>query len=169
MLSLIAAMADHRVIGVDNTIPWRIKNDMKHFKNITTGKPIIMGRKTYESIGMPLPNRTNIVVTQNTEYTLPGCLMASSIKDGITIANSIARRDNVDAIIIGGSSLYEAAIPIVDNMYITHIEGVVPGDTYFPEVNWDEWTEISREDFEPAEGELFSYSFSHYTRNSLHT
>ncbi|MFA6036793.1 MAG: type 3 dihydrofolate reductase [Legionellales bacterium] len=140
MISLIAAMTHDHCIGKDNRMPWHLPADLKHFKKITLNKPIIMGRRTYESLGKALPQRTNIVVTSQKNYIAPDCLIVHDLSDAIKAAG------NVDEImIIGGGQLYSEAINIVDRMYLTFIDLNTQGDTFFPKWNENDWREISRE------------------------
>lgn len=141
-VSLIVAMANDRVIGVDNTLPWRLSADLKRFKAITMGKPIIMGRKTWESIGRPLPGRLNIVVSRNADYLAEGAKVVNSLDAAIDLAN----QDNADELMImGGANLYEQALPYVNKMYLTQIDLNVKGDAWFPAYNESEWECVNEE------------------------
>lgn len=141
-VSLIVAMANDRVIGVDNTLPWRLSADLKRFKAITMGKPIIMGRKTWESIGRPLPGRLNIVVSRNADYLAEGAKVVNSLDAAIALAS----QDHSDEIMImGGANLYGQALPYVDKMYITHIDLDVQGDAWFPEYDAEQWRVVAEE------------------------
>ena len=157
-LSIIVAMSSNRVIGVNNTLPWHLSEDLKHFKSLTTGHTIIMGRKTYESIGRPLPNRRNIVISRNMETSYEGAEVAHSIDD----AFFISRNDN-EVFIIGGSNIYEQALSSVDHLYITEIKKSFSGDAYFPEINKQIWIESSREDHIAIDG--LEFSFVKYQKN----
>jgi len=130
LISLIVAMASNRVIGDRGDIPWKIPGEQKMFKEITLGHVVIMGRKTYESLIRPLPGRTNIVVTRQTDYEAPGCIIAQDLDRAI---NSIAA-DESEAFIIGGGQLYQETIPVADRIYVTLIPREIPGDTFFPEI-----------------------------------
>jgi dihydrofolate reductase len=129
-LSLIAAMASNRVIGSKGTIPWKIPGEQKMFKKITIGHTVIMGRKTYESLGRPLPERTNIIVTRQTEYLAPGCIIAHDLDQALTAC----AHDEDEAFICGGGQLYYEALPSADKIYLTIIPKEITGDTYFPEI-----------------------------------
>lgn len=130
-ISIIVALAKkNRVIGKNNKLPWHIPEDLKHFKDVTEGHPVIMGRKTYESIGRPLPNRTNIAISRNKNYNAPGCLVASSLADSIKLAKE---KDPNEIFIIGGGQIFKEAIAITDKLYLTLVEGDFDGDVYFPE------------------------------------
>lgn len=158
-LSIIVAMSSNRVIGVNNTLPWHISDDLKHFKSLTTGHTIIMGRKTYESIGRPLPNRRNIVISRNTEASYEGAEVVHSIED----AFSICKNDN-EVFVIGGSNIYEQALSLVDYIYITEIKKSFSGDAFFPEINKQMWIESSRENHITNDG--LEFSFVKYQKNT---
>lgn len=141
-IALIAAVARNGIIGRNNTLPWRLSEDLKRFKRLTTGKPVIMGRKTWESIGRPLPNRTNIVVTTQTGYTAEGCIVVHSLNEAITAAKE---HGGEEIMIIGGAALYKEALTTADRIYLTRVEADVEGDAFFPEVDWNQWKERERE------------------------
>ncbi len=141
-VSAIAAMSRNLVIGKDNKMLWHIPEDFKHFKNTTMGKPVIMGRKTYESLGKPLPGRTNIVITSKPDQVQGDVIVVAAIEDAIAQAKQIAVETNVDEIfIIGGGQIYEAAMPVTDRIYLTVINQDYEGDTFFPKINPLEWSE----------------------------
>ena len=142
LISLIVAMASNRVIGDRGDIPWRIPGEQKMFKEITLGHAVIMGRKTYESLIRPLPGRTNIVVTRQTDYEAPGCIIAQDLDGAI---KSIAT-DESEAFIIGGGQLYHETIPVADRIYVTLIPREIPGDTFFPKIS-DADFEIRKSEF----------------------
>lgn len=152
-------MSSNRVIGVNNTLPWHLSEDLKHFKSLTTGHTIIMGRKTYESIGRPLPNRRNIVISRNMEASYEGAEVVHSIEN----AFSISRNDN-EVFVIGGSNIYQQALSLVDHLYITEIKKSFSGDAYFPEINKQIWVESSREDHITNDG--LEFSFVKYQKNT---
>lgn len=152
MLSIIVAAAENNVIGRNNALIWHISEDLKYFKRITSGHTVIMGRKTFESIGKPLPNRTNIVISRNIEFKPEGCVVVSSLNEAIAKTNP-----NEENFIIGGGSIYREAIGLADKLYLTKIQHSYEGDTHFPEIG-DEWKEVLREDFE--RGEKFEHPFS---------
>lgn len=143
-LSLIAALADNRVIGRDNRMPWHLPEDLKRFKRVTLGAPVIMGRKTFESIlaalGKPLPGRTNIVVTRNRDYAQPGCTVASSLDEAIALAGAAEQ-----VFVVGGGEIYAQALPRAQRLYLTLVHIDVDGDAYFPAFAASEWREIERE------------------------
>jgi dihydrofolate reductase len=132
-------MTKNRVIGHHNKMPWHLPAELQYFKRITMGHPIIMGRKTYDSIGRPLPGRRNIVVTRNQDFTAPGIDVVHSLREAIALCGS------ADAFITGGAALYAEALPLVDRLYITEIDAILEGDTFFPELNPAEWQEVSRD------------------------
>ena len=153
-LSIIVAMASNHAIGLNNEMPWHLSADLKKFKKITMGSPILMGRKTYESIGRPLPGRNNIIISRNSAYTQQGCLVFNSIEEAIS---DCQKYDEI--FIIGGASFYEAMLPKAHCLYLTQINKSFEADTYFPSINKDEWREIAREDIDNDPSVDFSYSF----------
>lgn len=128
MISLVVAHDTHRLIGRENELPWHIPEDLAYFKRVTMGKPIIMGRKTFESIGRPLPGRTNYVVTRNANYSAPGTIVFQQIEEAV----KAAEREADEVMIIGGAEIFTIALPFADRLYITRIEHTYEGDTYFP-------------------------------------
>lgn len=159
-LALIVAMAENRVIGVNNNLPWYLPEDLKYFKSVTMGKPIIMGRKTFESIGKPLPGRTNIVISRNTELESDGCSVVSTLEDAIQLSESISLIEGVsEAIVIGGAQIYSLALPLVERIYLTEVHAEVAGDTRFPEFERKDWQEIGRETFYAEGDNPYDYSF----------
>jgi dihydrofolate reductase len=153
-LSIVVAMAANRVIGRDNQLPWHLPADLKHFKQLTTGKPILMGRKTWESIGRPLPERTNIVITRDTGYTAAGCVVVHSFDAALRAAGH-----NDEVMVIGGSELYRQVLPQVTTIYLTRVHAEIEGDAVFPEIDASEWREVERTDCEPDEKNAYAYSF----------
>ena len=150
-------MASNRVIGLNNQMPWHLSADLKKFKQITMGSPIVMGRKTFESIGKPLPGRTNIIISRNLDYHHEGCLVFNDLTTALTHACKIAD----EVFVIGGSALYEAVLPIADTLYLTQIHKEFAGDTFFPELSANDWQELEREDVDDV---YFSYSFLKWKR-----
>ena len=143
LLAFVVAMDKNRLIGADNRLPWRLPDDMKWFRQVTLGKPVIMGRKTYESIPpkfRPLPERVNVVVTRQLDYVAEGAIVVHSIAEALT---AVAPQPEI--IIAGGSQLYEQLLPQADRLYLTLVDGEFGGDAYFPAFDWDDWQEISRE------------------------
>lgn len=159
-LSLIVAKAANGCIGRDNKLPWYLPGDLKYFKQATFGKPIIMGRKTWESLKGPLPGRANIVISRQPGYVAQGARVVASLDDAIRLAESIAVIDGVDeVVVIGGAQIYAEALPRADVLYITEVHADVEGDAFFPEYDTSSWKEAGRQDF-PAEGpNPYDYSF----------
>jgi len=148
-LALVVAMAQNRVIGRANTMPWHLPSELQFFKQITLGKPIIMGRKTWESIGKPLPGRENIVVTRTKGYQAPGAHCVSSLSQAVTLAAKLILEQELEAeiCIIGGGQLYREAIAIADRLYVTHVFLEPEGDTLFPDILPQDWLPVHREAF----------------------
>ncbi len=153
ILSIIVAIAKNHTIGKDNKLLWYLPNDLKHFKDVTTGHTVIMGRKTFDSVGKPLPRRRNIVVTRQA-ISIEGCEVTPSIEAAIALCKA---EDEV--FIVGGAEIYRQAIPLTNRIYLTIIDQDFEGDTFFPELNPDEWQETDREDFEPDEKNKYKYAF----------
>lgn len=153
-ISLIVAMASNRVIGRDGQMPWHLSADLQRFKQITLGSPILMGRKTYEAIGRPLPGRQNLIISRNSDYQIPGCQVFDNMQKAL---QAVASSDEL--FVIGGATLYEALLPYADYLYLTVIDTAFAGDTYFPETDPATWHEISREDISNDSSVDFSYSF----------
>jgi dihydrofolate reductase len=153
-LSIIVAMDRNRVIGKNDTLPWHISEDLKYFKRVTMGKPIVMGRKTHESIGRPLPGRENIILTRDKSYQAEGCTVLNSIEEILEHCKNVE-----EVMVTGGSEVYKQTFGKVSRLYLTEVHAEVDGDTFFPEFNRDEWEEISREDFHKDEKNEFDYSF----------
>lgn len=161
-LSAICAMSENRVIGCQNQLPWHLPADLKHFKKITLGHPIILGRKTYESIGRALPERCNIVITQDTHFQAPGCVVVNSIETALL---AVAYSD--EAFVIGGALLYQQLLPKVSRLYLTEIHQFFEGDAYFPELDMSEWHEVTREDHTKDAQNSYDYSFIVLERSTL--
>ncbi len=138
-ISLVVAMDDKQVIGRGGGLPWHLPADLKHFKAITLGKPIIMGRRTHESIGGPLPGRANIVVTRNPHYEAQGCTVVGCLDEALSTTADVS-----ECMVIGGAGLYRHALPIASRMYLTQVHADVGGDVLFPAIDWNEWTETER-------------------------
>ena len=156
MISIIVAIAKNGVIGDKNTLLWHLREDMIHFRTITSGHPVVMGRKTYDSIGRPLPKRTNVVITRDTELQIEGCTMAHSLTEAVEMFDS-----SEEVFIIGGAQIYNQAMPLADRLYLTIIDKEYEGDSSFPEIDYNSWRQISCETFE--RGEEFEYPFSFIT------
>lgn len=159
VLSLIAAVAENGVIGNDNALPWHLPDDLKRFKAITMGHPVIMGRKTYESIGRPLPGRRNIVISRNPEYMADGCETATSLPAAIAACSGASD----EVFVIGGAQIYAEAMPQARRLYLTEIRRAFEGNARFPAVDSTQWREVSRERFQTPEG--LKYDFAIYNRS----
>ena len=153
-LSIVVAMDDNRLIGSKNQLPWHLPGDLAYFKKLTTGKSILMGRKTYDSIGRPLPNRRNIVITRNANISIPGCEVVSSIDDALELT-----KDDLEVMVIGGASLCEQLLPKVNRLYITKIDGEFEGDVFFPKYDDFDWREVSCESHSKDNSNSYSYKF----------
>ena len=158
-LSLIAALAQNRVIGIENRLPWKLPEDLAHFKALTLGNPILMGRKTFESLGRPLPGRRNIVITRNADYQPTGCEVATSIPEAIALCE-VAE----EIFFIGGAELYKQVLPLVDRLYLTEVQIEARGDAWFPEFDRALFAEISRKSHIGEKGDALPFDFVVYER-----
>lgn len=157
IVSAIAAMSKNRVIGVENDLPWHLPADMKYFMRTTRGHHVIMGRKTFESMGVPLKNRTNIVITRDAFYTASGILVAHSLHEALQLAEASKQEE---VFIIGGAEIYKLALPVLDRIYLTEIDLVVKdGDAFFPDFESPLWQLVKEEQNEPDERNHYSYTF----------
>jgi len=164
-LALIAAVAENRVIGHRQALPWRLKTDMQRFKRLTMGKPVIMGRKTHESIGKALPGRTNIVVSAAGGVATEGVMVATNLGDALSVARRHARADGVDEVfIIGGEQVYRAALPIADRLYITHVDAAPEGDAHFDPIDPATWRAVSSEPVPAGGNDTEATTFAVYER-----
>ncbi|RVU83878.1 type 3 dihydrofolate reductase [Leucothrix sargassi] len=154
IISMIAAIAQDRVIGLDGSIPWYLPNDFAHFKKTTMGCPVIMGRKTYDSIGKPLPGRRNIVLTRSQGLVIEGCDVVSNLEEAIALVDTAA-----EVFIIGGQQLYSDGLSIASRLYLTHVEADLKGDTYFPDYTVYSWNQVSSESFAADEKNAYPYRF----------
>lgn len=154
MISIIVAMAENRVIGVTNTLPWRLPEDLRHFRRLTTGHAVIMGRKNYESIGKPLPERRNIVLTRQPSYSASGCIVTHSPDEALSAAG-----DDPEIFVIGGADLYREFLPVADRLYLTLVHARIDGDTYFPHYEASEWRETGREEHSADDRHIHNYTF----------
>ena len=155
-VALIVAVAQNGVIGRDGGLPWRLSNDLRYFKSVTMGKPIIMGRKTYQSIGRPLPGRPNIVVSRNPDFAADGTDVQTSLPGAVRHAATLP---GDEAMIIGGAALYDEALSHANRIYLTEVHADVAGDVRFPAFDRGDWTEVSREIHPATEKDDFSHSF----------
>ena len=156
MIKIIVAMSKNRVIGNNNELIWKLSSDLKRFKELTTNNPVVMGRKTYESIGRPLPNRRNIIITRNLEYEVDDCEIVSSLEEALLLTGG-------DCFIIGGGEIYKQSLKIADRIYLTLVHKDFEGDTTFPELDKD-WVKTSCSDFDADEKNEYNYSFIEYDR-----
>lgn len=158
-LSLIVAYAKNNVIGINNTLPWHLPEDLKRFRALTTGHHIIMGRKTYESLGRLLPGRTTVIVTRNKAYKVEGAHIAHSLEAAVDFC-----QNDDEVFLIGGAELYHDGLKLADKLYITEVDLLVEGDAFFPAIDWRVWQETSREALTSTQGLPFSYVS--YTRKT---
>ncbi|MFA8434009.1 MAG: dihydrofolate reductase [Marinifilaceae bacterium] len=153
-VSIIVAASRNDVIGKDNDLIWHLSSDLKRFKSLTTGHHIIMGRKTFESIGKPLPNRTSIIITRQKDYSVDGCIVVNSLEEALSQVEN-----EEEVFIIGGGSIYQEALEKADKIYLTRVHHDFDGDTFFPKLNAKDWESVAREDHMPDEKNPFPYSF----------
>jgi dihydrofolate reductase len=145
-ISLIVAVSRNGVIGIDNQLPWHLPEDLKYFKSVTMGKPIIMGRKTFDSIGRPLPGRTNIVITRDTSWQADGVEVAQSLVQAMTLGKLACASGDVDeAMVIGGEQIYRMTLPVADRLYLTEVQAEVEGDAFFPAFDASDWHQVSEQ------------------------
>ena len=164
-IAIIAAVAENGVIGRGNALPWRLKSDMQHFRALTMGKPVVMGRKTYLSIGRPLKGRTTIVVSRDRGFAAPGIVVAPNLDAALTTARGDALRRNADTILIaGGAEIYAQAMPLATRLAITRVHKQVDGDAYFPAIDPNEWHEGARSEHEAAAEDEAAFAFVIYER-----
>ncbi|OGT02006.1 MAG: diacylglycerol kinase [Gallionellales bacterium RIFCSPLOWO2_02_58_13] len=159
-ISIIVAMAQNRTIGIDNTLPWRIPEDLKHFKKLTMGHHMIMGHKTFESIGRPLPGRTTVVVSRDRNLKIDGCIVAHSLAEALAACAS-----DPEVFVVGGADIYAQSLGLADALYITEIRQDVAGDAWFPEFDRAEWQETSREKHSQETPQPLEYHFVTYRRD----
>ena len=162
---LVAAIAQNGVIGRGNALPWRLKSDMQHFRALTMNKPVVMGRKTYLSIGRPLKGRTTIVVSRDRGFTAPGIVVAPSLDAALTAARGDALRRNADTIVVaGGADIYAQAMPLATQLAITHVHKRIDGDAHFPAIDPNEWCEGARSEHEAVAEDEAAFAFVAYER-----
>ena len=160
-ISIIVAMALNRTIGINNTLPWRCPEDLKHFKMLTMGHHMVMGRKTFDSIGKPLPGRTTVIVTRNPSLTIEGCIVTRSLDEALK-----ACTNDEEIFVVGGAEIYTQALPLASKLYITEIQQVVAGDAHFPDLDKTEWLEIKRDICSQQAPQPLQYHFVTYQRNN---
>lgn len=158
-LAIIVAMDEHRLIGKNNDLPWKLSADLQFFRRTTMGKPIVMGRNTHESIGRPLPGRQNIVITSQADYQAEGCDVVNSLENALALC-----RDAEEVMVMGGASLYEQTVALADKLYLTRVHANLDGDTWFPEWSERDWQLISSEPHQADEKNQYDYSFELYQR-----
>jgi dihydrofolate reductase len=162
---LVAAIGENSVIGRDGLLPWHLKSDLQHFRKVTLNRPVIMGRKTHESIGKLLPNRTNIVLTRDLTLVARGAVLATSLDAALAFARADAAKRGVDEImVIGGSDIFAATMPLADRLEITHVHASPEGDTVFPPIDPEVWEEVSRDDHDAGPDDDFSFTVATYLR-----
>jgi dihydrofolate reductase len=161
MISLLVAMDKNRLIGKDNDLPWRLPADLAYFKKITMGHSIVMGRKTYESIGRPLPGRENIIVSRNKDYEAPGCKVINTTEEILQLE---AEQEHKELFVIGGAEIFTEVLPFANKLYITMIDEIFDGDTFFPEVGKEEWMLISEEQGIKDDKNPYLYYFQVFER-----
>ncbi len=158
-INIVVAISENQVIGRKGGLPWRLSADLKRFKAVTMGNPLIMGRKTHESIGRALPGRANIVVSRRPEYSAIGCEVATSLDAALAIAGQVD-----EVMVVGGAALYAAAVVAAERIYLTRVHVDIEGDTLFPTIDWSEWKEVSRERHNADERNEYDYSFVTFDR-----
>lgn len=161
MLKILVAFDENRVIGKNNTLIWHLPADLKRFKALTTGHVIIMGRKTFESIGKPLPNRTTIVISRQADLQIEGAIIAHSVEEAILKAKSVTRED---IFIVGGAEIYALSLPLADQILVTQLHDIFEGDAFFPEIPLDTWVVSERERGVTDEKNAYQYSYLTYSR-----
>lgn len=154
-ITLVVAIAENNAIGKNNQLLWHLPADLKHFKQITSGHTIIMGRKTYDSIGKPLPNRRNIVITRQSDLKLEGVEVVGSLNDAIALCTTES-----EVFVIGGAEIYKSALPLAQKIYLTTVHQSFDADAFFPEIDPEQWTETEKESHSPDEKNAYSYTFS---------
>jgi dihydrofolate reductase len=163
---IVAAVAESGVIGRGNALPWRLKSDMTHFRALTMGKPVVLGRKTYQSIGKPLAGRTTIVVTRDPSFSAPGIVIAPSFAAALETARGDALRRNCGAIVIaGGADIYQQALPLATRLVITQVRKAADGDTRFPEIDAQTWRESARSEHQPEPQDDAAFAFVTFERS----
>ena len=167
-INIIVAVASNGIIGGENKLLWHLPADMKYFRNLTTNHTIIMGRKTYDSIGKPLPNRTNIVISRNPNYVIEGCITATSLKSAVEKAQEVYEQNTEEAeqkiYIIGGAQIYKLALPMADCLYLTEVKEGFSGDTYFEKIDKSAWHETARVPHKADEKNIYDYDFVTYIK-----
>lgn len=158
-IAIIVATDEQGLIGKENDLPWKLSADLQYFRRVTMGKPLVMGRKTHESIGRALPGRKNIIVTKNLNYLAEGCHVVHSVEDAIKACDDVE-----EIMVMGGASLYEQLLPQADRLYLTQVHASLEGDTWFPDWQKADWQEVNREDHPADNKNDYSYSFIVFDR-----
>ncbi len=164
IISFIVAASTNNVIGKNNQLPWSLPNDMKFFKNITWAMPVLMGRKSFESLGKPLPGRLNIVITRQNNWKPEGTTIVHSVEDAIKVATAA---DYNEAFIIGGGEIFKEAMPVADKIYLTRVDVTLEGDAFFPVMNPKEWLMVSEQSFPTDKKHAYAYHFQLWERNKV--
>ncbi len=159
MISIIVAADENNVIGKDNDLIWHLPDDLKYFKNLTTGHTIIMGRRTYESIGRPLPNRTTIIITRDVSFKAEGCIIVHSLEDALKNTS-----DKDESFIVGGEQIYKLGLPFTDRVYLTRVHHAFDGDRAFPELD-SNWKEVAQQKHETDEKHAYPFTFITYEKS----
>lgn len=159
MITIIAAIAENNALGKDNKLIWHIPADLKRFKKVTLNHYVIMGRKTYESLGKPLPNRTNVIITRNLNFKAEGCIVVNSLQEALEVS-----KEDKNPYILGGAEIYKQAIKIANKLDITFVHHQFEADVFFPEIDVTIWKEVAREDFKADEKNNYNYSFVTFER-----
>ena len=163
MITIIAAIANNNALGKDNKLIWHLPADLKRFKKVTSGHCVIMGRKTFESLGKPLPNRTNIIITRNKNYKAEGCIVVNSLDQAI----ETAKKEDSHPLNLGGAEIYKQAMTIADKLDLTFVHHSFDADAFFPEIDFSIWKQESREDFKADEKNNYNFSFVTYTKKEV--
>ena len=158
-VALIVAAARNRAIGLNNKMPWHLPEDLKYFKRVTMGKPVIMGRNTFESIGRPLPGRPNIVISRNADYKADGITLVNSLDAALKAAQQLLPAGQDEVMVIGGAQIYAQALPQATRLYLTEVDAEPEADAFFPAINRSEWQETARESHAACERNPYAYSF----------
>lgn len=161
IISLVVAAAENNVIGKDNQLQWHLPADMKFFKQVTTGRHVVMGRKTFDALGKPLPNRTNIIISRQNDFTVENSFVVNDLKAALDLAKA---NGETECMVIGGGEIYNQALVWADKIYLTRVHANVEGDTFFPEINSDEWNLKQSETHEADEKHLYSFTFQTWER-----
>lgn len=165
---MIAAIAENAVIGVDNKLPWHLPGDLQYFKSVTMGKPLLMGRKTFESLGKPLPGRPHIIITRDKHYNVDSfqnCYVVHDVGEVLRLAENLALVNTSDeVVVIGGAEIYKVMLPKAERLYVTEVHANVDGDTYFPDYDKTQWREVGRELFKASGSNPYDYSFVVFAR-----